>query len=688
MAYAVRGRALVAKAPVDGTSLILLIAIPVVLLAFKPWAPSILNTQNLLDILQQMSYLAIAAVGTTFVIIAARIDLSLGSIITVATTTTALLVTKHGLPVYIAVPLPIVIGAAVGVMNGLLTTKVRVNSIIATLGTMIVLAGGASLVVGGETIAGLPYGVIYLGTATFGSIPAAAFVLLAVWLCAEYTLRRTRLGRYAFHIGANERASTLNGIHVGRYVTAYYVIGGALAGLAGLILMGRLFSANVDIGSDMELRAIAVTVIGGTSLFGGRGSATGTVLAAALVTVINNGLTLTNADIYWEITVSGILIILAVAVDSLRRRGYDVILPVSTRVKKISQRTRPRWQSLPIADHVIWVVVGAAILAMSFLSPAFFTVNNLLSNVLRQSAVVGILALGMTFVVATRGLDLSIGSNVALSSSVMAILIRQDGASFWLAALAGLGIGCAIGATNGLLVAKFRIPPFVATLGMLSVARGLALVLAGSAPIDVLPADLLYLGRGVIWGVPVPVIILGCIWLICEYLMRSTRFGRYALAIGGNEEAARLSGVRVDAYKVSQYMFCGLLAAAGGIVLAGRLGAAQATTATGVELSAIAAVVVGGTSLLGGQARLAGSLGGAILVGVLTNGMQLRAIDSNWIDITVGIVMVFAVALDALRRSGSLRPPADLWRRRTAFRAAAGRAVPLSVAEEEVRSSD
>jgi ribose/xylose/arabinose/galactoside ABC-type transport system permease subunit len=579
----------------------------------------------------------------------------------------------------------------VGVVNGLLTTKARVNSIIATLGTMIVLAGGAALAVGGETIAGLPYGVTYLGTATFGSIPAAAFALLAVWLSAEVTLRKTRLGRYGFHIGTNERASTLNGIHVSRYVIAYYVIGGALAGLAGLILMGRLLSANVDIGSNLELEAIAVTVIGGTSLFGGRGSATGTVLAAALVTVINNGLTLTNADIYWEITVSGLLIILAVAVDSLRRRDDDVIAPASVRLRTMSQRARPLWQRLPIGEHLIWVVVGAAIVAMSFLSPVFFTVHNLLDNVLRQSAVIGILAIGMTFVVATRGLDLSVGSNVALSSSAMALLIRQDGVSLWLAVLAGLGIGCAIGATNGVLVAKFRIPPFIATLGMLSVARGLALVLAGSAPIDVLPTHLLYLGRGVIWGVPVPVIILVCVWLICEYLMRWSRFGRYALAIGGNEEAARLSGVRVDTYKIGQYIFCGLLAAAGGIVLAGRLGAAQATTATGVELSAIAAVVVGGTSLLGGQARLAGSLGGAILVGVLTNGMQLRGIDSNWINITVGLVMVFAVALDALRRSGTLRLDARVWRfsrRRNALEAATGRAVPHPVAEQEVRPSD
>ena len=683
-----RSRSILGRSPLDPTSLLLLVAIPACLFAFQPFAPSILNTQNLLDLLQQMSYLAIAAIGTTFVMVSARIDLSIGSTLTVATTTAALLLTRHGLPPALGILVPLLIGAAVGLANGFLTTKARVNPVIATLGMLIVLAGAANLVVGGETVSGLPYAVTYLGTATFGSVPAGAFVLLAVLAVAEYSLRKTRLGRYCYHIGSNERAARLNGVPVNRYVVTYFVIGGTLAGLAGLIMMGRLLSTNVDIGKDLELQAIAVTVIGGTSLFGGRGSAIGTVLAAAFVTVINNGLRLTNISVYWEITVTGGLIILAVALDSMRRRDADIVVAAAVRRQALGRKVSGLTARISVGDHLIWFIVAAAVMAMSFLSPYFLTAHNLLDNVLRQSAVVGILALGMTFVVAARGLDLSVGSNVALSSSVMALLIRQHGVSLWPALLAGLLIGCLIGLVNGLLIAKLRLPPFIATLGMLSVARGLVLVLAGSSPIDVLPKDLLYLGRGVILGIPVPVVILATVWMVCAYLLRWTRFGRYGLAIGGNEEAARLSGIRVDRYKIAVYVFCALLAALGGVVLAGRLGAAQATTASGVELSVIAAVVVGGTSLLGGQARLAGSLGGAMLVAVLNNGMQLRGIDTNWIAITFGLVMVFAVALDAMRRAGSLgfAGGGTVSDRILFWRPIRGLAVsPSAVVEEEVR---
>lgn len=303
-----------------------------------------------------------------------------------------------------------------------------------------------------------------------------------------------------------------------------------------------------------------------------------------------------------------------------------------------------------LGAQFIWLIVLAGAVVMGALSSQFWTRDNLLDNVGRQSAVIGILALGMTFVIATRGFDLSVGSNIALSSSMTAILIRDHDVSAWPAMLAGLAIGLAIGLVNGTLIAKVGIPAFIATLGMLSVVRGLALVKAGTTPLDILPDELLSLGRGEVFGIPGPVLCLLGLWILCEYLLRWTRFGRYALAIGGNEEAARLSGIRVDAYKIAVYGFCGLLAAFAGLVLTGRLGAAQATTGGGFELSAIAAVVVGGTSLLGGRANLAGSVGGAVLVGLLNNGMQLRGIDTNWINITVGVVMIVAVGLDALRR--------------------------------------
>jgi ribose transport system permease protein len=307
--------------PVDPTILALLVAIPVCLFSFRGVAPSMLRTQNLLDILDQMSAISVAAIGTTFVIVAARIDLSIGSTITVASTTSALLTTRHGVPGGVGIVVALAIGAAVGLLNGLLTTKARVNSVIATLGMLIVLAGAAALVVGGETIANLPGSLAYLGSErVFGELPVSVFVLLGVWLAAELTLRATVFGRTCYHVGSNERAARLNGVRVDRWVIAFFVVAGILSALTGIMLMGRLLSANVDIGANLELQAIAIAVIGGASLFGGRGSVTGTILAAALVTVLNNGLTLTDISVYWQITVAGGLIIVAVAADSLRQR--------------------------------------------------------------------------------------------------------------------------------------------------------------------------------------------------------------------------------------------------------------------------------------------------------------------------------------------------------------------------------
>jgi ribose transport system permease protein len=318
--------------------------------------------------------------------------------------------------------------------------------------------------------------------------------------------------------------------------------------------------------------------------------------------------------------------------------------------KRVNQMAGVLLQSLVRRGQLIWLMVAVAVVAMSLISPHFLTVENLFTNVLRQSAVIGIVSVGMTLVIATRGFDLSVGSNIALSSSIMALLLTESGATVLEGVLVALAIGAAIGLTNGVLVAKVRVPPFIATLGMLSIARGFALVFAGTTPVDLLPQSLLDLGRGKVGFLPIPVLLLAGTWLVAAYLLKHTRFGRYALAIGSNEEGARLSGIKVDSYKIAHYLVLGVLTAAAGVVLTGRLGAAQATMAVGLEFQAIAAVVVGGTSLFGGEAKIGGSVGGAILVGVLRNGLLLRSVDTNWINIIIGVAMVASVAFDGLRR--------------------------------------
>ena len=206
-------------------------------------------------------------------------------------------------------------------VNGLLMTKARVTSVIATLGTLIALAGAAKLMLGGETIAGLPSAVTYLGSADLGPVPVSVLVMIVVWLAAEFVLRRSTFGRYCYHIGSSERAAVANGVPVDRYVTWFYMTAGALSGLAALVLVGRLRSANVDVGTGLELQVIAVAVIGGGSLFGGKGTVTGTVLAAGLIAVINSGMRLSPINPFWQQLVTGVLIIVAVTVDALRTSG-------------------------------------------------------------------------------------------------------------------------------------------------------------------------------------------------------------------------------------------------------------------------------------------------------------------------------------------------------------------------------
>jgi ribose/xylose/arabinose/galactoside ABC-type transport system permease subunit len=303
-----------------GTELVLLGAIGGVLILFSRFAPGMLTSNNLVTILRQMSFVAIAALGATFVIISGRIDLSIGSTITVASTTMALLVTRHGVPSGVALVLPLLIGMTVGAVNGFLTTKARVTPVIATLGMLVALDGAAKLIVGGETINGLPKVVTYLGSSKLGPVPVSVFVMFLVWFGVEFTLRKTSFGRYCYHIGSNEQAALLNGIAVDRYVTWFFMVAGALSGLAALILVGRLRSANVNIGVGLELQAIAVVVIGGGSLFGGKGTATGTVLAVALMAVINSGMRLSSINVYWQTAVTGALIVVAVSIDAMRRR--------------------------------------------------------------------------------------------------------------------------------------------------------------------------------------------------------------------------------------------------------------------------------------------------------------------------------------------------------------------------------
>lgn len=298
------------------------------------------------------------------------------------------------------------------------------------------------------------------------------------------------------------------------------------------------------------------------------------------------------------------------------------------------------------AGTVIALVLMCILL--SILSPHFMTISNIL-NIALQSSINAILALGIMFVIITSGIDLSIGSILALSSVCMGLGIK-GGYGFFASLLIGIIIGTICGLVNGFLITKLNIAPFIVTLGMMSVARGLALVITKGYPLSGMPEALRALGRGTMLGIPVPVIITIIMMAISILLLNYTKFGRYLYAIGGNEESTKLSGINVNVIKIWAYTWCGFMASLAGIILAARLNSAQPIAGSGYELDAIAASVIGGVSLSGGEGTAVGTILGALIMGVLRNGLNLLNVSSFWQQVVIGCVVIAAVGVDKIQK--------------------------------------
>ncbi len=300
-------------------------------------------------------------------------------------------------------------------------------------------------------------------------------------------------------------------------------------------------------------------------------------------------------------------------------------------------------------NAVIFVLV-LIILLLSVLSPYFLTVGNLM-DIAKQASINGIIAFGMTYVITTGGIDLSVGSTWALSG-VSAALLMKAGVP-WPLALVGCAIvGSLCGGLSGLLVTKGRLQPFIATLATMNVYRGLALIITGGYTVYGLPADFRVIGGGVIFSIiPMPVIILAIVFVISWFIFRHQVFGRYLTAIGNNREAARLTGINVGRMIVLAYIYSGFLSAVGGgIVATARLSAAEPTIGAGAELDAIAAVVLGGTSMAGGDSRILGTLIGAILLSAINNGLTLLNVPTYYKIAVIGLIIIAAMLIDSFSK--------------------------------------
>jgi inositol transport system permease protein len=313
------------------------------------------------------------------------------------------------------------------------------------------------------------------------------------------------------------------------------------------------------------------------------------------------------------------------------------------------------------------IFLAALVVIFTVMKPSFIDPINIF-NILRQISITGLIALGMTFVILTAGIDLSVGSLLALCGMVAAVVAKGGTANTlslsasggtgygWFAALlAAVAVGALAGFIQGQAITRLKVPPFVVTLGGLTIFRGLTLTISNGGPISGFDASMRWFGNGVIGqpplAVPVPVIIFAVAAILCHIVLRYTRYGRAVYAVGGNAEAARLSGLRVDRILISVYVIVGFFAGLAAFVLSARLNSSEAVAGIGYELTVISAVVIGGTSLFGGIGSVGGTVVGAALIGVLQNGLQFNNVSSYTQSIVIGLILILAVSFDRFLKS-------------------------------------
>ena len=311
------------------------------------------------------------------------------------------------------------------------------------------------------------------------------------------------------------------------------------------------------------------------------------------------------------------------------------------------------WSALPNSVRVTLlrlIALALIVITLSLTSEAFLTSNNVL-NVLRQTALLFLLASGLTIVILTAGLDLSVGANIGLSACLAATIIKSTG-SISLALLVGMGSGFLIGLINGGLIAFLRIPPFIATYGMLWILHGVTYWFMGGETIHGFPADFRAIGSGYLWGIPIPVFLMLAFLLVGMIFLQRSRWGQDIYSVGANREAARLSGIPVNSRLVLAYVMSGLMAGLASLIFLARLNSAEGDIGEAMTLPAIAAVLIGGTSLFGGVGTITGTLIGALILTLVLNGMNLLSINASWQPLVTGVIVIAAVYFDNLSNKG------------------------------------
>lgn len=327
------------------------------------------------------------------------------------------------------------------------------------------------------------------------------------------------------------------------------------------------------------------------------------------------------------------------------------LVPESRVTPEIEGEQKQRiWQSDATQKMLAFASLIAMFIVFTLASPNFATFNNIV-GILLSTAVIGVLSVGVTFVIITGGIDLSVGTVMTFGSVITGVLISFWGLPISIGVVGGLAAGALAGFVNGSIIAKMKVPPFIATLGMMMMAQGLSLVISGTRPIYFLETpSFRQISMGSVFGIPNAVLIFFAAAIVASIILTKTVLGRYTYALGSNEEATRLSGINVDRWKIGIYTLGGLYSGLAGVMMASRLNSAQPALGVGYELEAIAAVVIGGTSLSGGTGSILGTVIGAFIMSVLVNGLRILSIPQEWQKVVIGAIVIAAVYADIVRR--------------------------------------
>ena len=609
--------------------------------------PGFAQPSNLVDILYNSSYIAVAAVGMTMVILCGHIDISVGAALGVCATVAGQLAVAHQ-PMYVVFPVTILTGGVIGLLNGVLIAYGRIPAIVTTLGMASILKGGLILATGGKWIYGLPpeFGI---SREHILGIPVPVFAMILFGALFSIWLKFFATGREPYAVGGNAEAARLSGISQRKVTIRVFFLNGLLVGVAAILYATNFTAIQSNVAPGFELTVITSAVIGGVSILGGTGTVIGALFGAVLLQTIGTALVFLHIRAEWFQAVQGALILLTILLDVFRRRrtpGASVALATAGGQEAASPTLFGiRW--LTLQETLLFGVLIIAMIVLSQRSDRFLTAANLM-NQTRFLTEVALLAVPMTFIIILGGIDLSVGSMLALSAIALGFSWQSFGFPLWLAVTAGIVTGSLAGFLNGLAIVYLRVPPLIVTLATLAIYRGLSLGISESRSANGFPDAFAFFGSGEILGLPVQLYLLIVILIISAVVLAATPLGRSIYAIGNNETAARFAGIGVNRIKLFAYTFSGFMAGIAGFIFTSRVTSTRADAATGLELDVIAAVVFGGTSIIGGRGTIVGTALGVLTIQLLKDGLQLSGFRGEATVILIGAVLILSILLNQL----------------------------------------